>query len=333
MVHNLKKYGIYPALIYMLFVLLTSCNKKYHTFEGSVWGTSYHITYCGNEALADSAIVVMAMIDNQLSMFNPQSTISKINAGQDSVATDMLCEIFELSKKVNHLSSGAFDPTVGPLTNLWGFGTSGHDSRQIPTQCQIDSALTLVGIGDCHISARQLVKKNPATIFDFSSIAKGFGIDKIGDMLRRNGCKDFMIEIGGEVLSSGLNPKGDIWKIQIDAPTSGVAGHDALRIITLHNSAVATSGNYRNFHQTSSGTIAHHTIDPSTGRPARSATLSASVIAPDCASADALATASMVMDADKALQMIQSLDLTEALLVVNRGDSIAIVCTPGFPAE
>ncbi len=330
MVQLLRKYGIYTTLIYAIFILFTSCSEKYHEFAGSVWGTSYHIIFRGNEALADSAIMIMSEIDNELSMFNPLSTVSKINSGQEEHTTEMFRNIFELSKQINHLSIGAFDPTVGPLTNLWGFGTAKQNEDYTPTQAEIDSVLHFVGIDDCYLDEDRIIKKHPSTVFDFSSVAKGFGIDKIGSMFHNNGCHDFLIEIGGEVLSAGKNSKGLTWKIQIDAPTSGRTKHDALYLISLDNAAIATSGNYRNYRETPDGFI-RHTIDPSTGRPAKCATASASVIAQDCATADALATACMVMDADSAMTMIESIDGVEALLAVANADSLTLIYSSEFP--
>ena len=149
-------------------------------------------------------------------------------------------------------------------------------------------------------------------------------------MLRRNGISDFLVEIGGEIAASGSNPRNQTWRVQIDAPVAAAAEHVAMYIIPLDNAAVATSGNYRNFRKTSDGTIGH-TINPHSGRPVKSSTLSATVIAPDCATADALATACMVMTPSDALEMIEKLPSVEALIAVAASDSIRLLPTSGFP--
>lgn len=324
----MSRHCVVTPLIYILLLTFASCgNKNYHN-SGAVWGTTYHITYSGPRDLSDSIISVMNSIDSQLSMFSPTSTVSQVNRNEDPCIGEDFMRVFELSRRLSALSEGAFDPTVGPLTDLWGFGTETFDS--VPPQTAIDSVLTSVGISGCFISDGKITKKSPTTRFDFSSIAKGYGVDAVGAMLLRNGCTDFLVEIGGEILTRGHNPRGQTWRVQIDAPHSGLSAHEAMTVIPLTDAAVATSGNYRNFRETG-GRRYGHTLDPLSGYPVETSTLSATVIAPDCATADGLATACMVMRPDAALEMIAGLDDVEVLIAVAAADSVKLLSSDGFP--
>lgn len=326
----MKRLSLIIALIYGLVLSFTSCRKNYYENSGVVWATSYHIIYDADRDLGDSIVAVMKQVEDQLSMFAPNSTISKINRGDSCETGRMFVDVFNLSKQISALSGGAFDPTVGPLTNLWGFGTKKITPDYEPTQAEIDSVIQSVGIAECHIKGTKVIKKHPDTKFDFSSIAKGYGVDAISAMLTRNGSRNHLVEIGGEVLTRGLSPSGRTWLVQIDAPVEDNYDHQRMLIINLDNSAVATSGNYRNYRDIRSGRIGH-TLDPQTGRPVATSTLSATIIAPDCATADALATACMVLPADSALNMIERLPEIEALIAVASADSLTLRRSSNFP--
>lgn len=309
-----------------------SCNgpKVYNSCEGSVWATSYHITYRSSRVLDDSIIEVMRRVEMSLSPFADSSLVSRINRNETAETDSLFRRIFIASQQVNRLSGGCYDPTVAPLVNLWGFGYK--KAVVEPRQEQIDSALRLVGIGRCTLEGDRLKKLDPSTEFDFSSITKGYACDLIGEMLRRNGCSDYLVEIGGEVAVSGKNPQGEKWRIMIDAPVENDTAvvHKRLSVIAVTDCGVATSGNYRNFKKTSAGKT-WHTISPSTGRPARSTTLSATVIAPNAMMADALATACMAMPLADAMCMIENLPDTEALLVTASPSGYEKHVTGGFP--
>ena len=193
------------------------------------------------------------------------------------------------------LFRSVYDPTVGPLCELWGFGKS--DFHEAPSDSAIAAVLESVGIQECRIdSAGRVIKKTSGTLFDFSSVAKGYGIDCIGRMFDRNGVQDYMIEIGGEVLVSGVNPKGLPWHIQIDSPSGGLS-HEPFEVRELgpEKTALATSGNYRNYRTDCTGTTFGHIISPVTGRPAATSVLSVTVEAPQCALADALEVDFLIM--------------------------------------
>lgn len=322
-------------LIYVLITTFASCNSKIHHTSGAVWGTTYNITYDGPRDMSDSIIAVLDAIDSHLSMFNQSSTVSRLNRGETDSVSLMFAEVFTLSARISRLSGGAFDPTVGPLTDLWGFGpkgATGSDSLMPPSHAAIDSVLAAVGIDSCHIEGDKIFRKHPLTTFDFSSIAKGYGVDAVAAMLERNGASNILVEIGGEIVAIGNNPQGRPWRVQIDAPSSGPDSHISMLVIPLTDAAVATSGNYRNYRLTAAGRIGH-TLNPHTGYPVATTTASATVIAPDCATADALATACMVMPLDSALAMIDAFPSVEALIAVASADTFAIHATAGFPTR
>lgn len=317
-------------LIYTLLLTCASCNNKKHINSGSVWGTTYRIVYNAPHDMGDSVIAVLNDVGQQFSMFSPTSLVSKINNNDDVEVGDSFSYLFRLSQRISELSGGAFDPTVAPLTDLWGFGRVKTDSVVQPDPEAIREAVASIGINRCSIENSKMIKPSPLTRFDFSSVAKGYGVDAVAGMLRRNGATDILVEIGGEIVARGKNPSGRVWHVQIDAPIYDTQQHVAMYVIPLENAAVATSGNYRNFKPSSNGRIGH-TLDPHTGYPVETSTLSATVIAPDCATADALATACMVMSLDKALEMIERIPETEALIAFASSDSICLRTSTNFP--
>ena len=317
-------------------ILSASCSgggSGYRHEEGMAWGTVYHITYRSGEDLAADIAAAIAEVNATLSPFVDTSEISLINRGGLSLPGENFRQVFALSQHVCSISGGAFDPTVAPLVNLWGFGYGQAAAHNEPTDSQIDSAMKSVGMLDCYIDSAGLIhKKSDLTEFNFSAIAKGYGVDLISSALSRRGCGDYMVEVGGEIRVAGANPRGGLWRIQRDAPvadTSGVAGHARMAVAELTDCSIATSGNYRNFH-VSGGRAMGHTISPATGRPVQTSVLSATVKAPTCALADALATAAMALGDSAAMAMMEAVPEAEALLVVACGDSAKMVATPGF---
>lgn len=305
-----------------------------------MWATTYHITYASAKELDDSILTVMQQVDRSVSAFNPGSIVSAVNAEAvpTAVADTILRRVFQESMRVYTLSGGVFDPTVGPLVDLWGFGLRRNataDSVAAPTDAAIDSARALVGLADCRLLADgRVAKKHPSTRFDFSAIAKGYACDLVAAMLRRNGVDDYLVEIGGEMCVRGENSRRQPWNVMIDAPiaSSDSVIHSATAIIRLSNDCVATSGNYRNYHRTAAGTVGH-TIDPASGRPAASPVLSVTIVAPECITADALATACMAMTLDSARAMLNRLPEASGLFVtVDADGQWELHPTRGFPA-
>lgn len=313
---------------------LASCSRapKWQHDEGAAWGTLYHISYRAPHSLHDSVRAVMRAVELSVSPFEPDSRISAVNAGRTDTLDAMLACLVAESQSVCRISGGAFDPTVMPLVNLWGFGPDGPTAE--PSDEAIDSARAAVGILECAVAdGGVFVRKNPGTTLDFSAIAKGMGVDEVAAMLRRNGATDYMVEIGGEVATGGLNPRGEAWRIQIDAPVDDPEGlrHERMRVVALDSGqCVATSGNYRNYRVRADGTHAGHIISPRTGRPVGTPTVSATVVAPSCMLADALATAAMAMHPDSALALADALGV-EILLAVDGADTLALVHSASFP--
>lgn len=330
-------HALRAAVAAMLLAALTACtgSSGWHTDEGAAWGTLYHITYRAPRELHDSVRATMRAVELSVSPFEPASRICAVNAGRTDTLDATLAQLVEASQQVWRLSGGAFDPTVLPVVDLWGFGPAGRTAE--PTQQQIDSALATVGIDRCRLlPGRRLVRPSEGTRLDFSAIAKGMGVDAVAAMLRRNGATDYMVEIGGEVALGGQSPRGGMWRIQIDAPMADDptgAAHERLRVVSLPGGAcVATSGNYRNYRVRADGTRAGHIISPRTGRPAEAEALAATVVAPSCMTADALATAAMAMHPDSAMRMAAALPHTHLLLVLPAGtDTFRTVQSPGFP--
>lgn len=297
-------------------MLITSCGDNYRQSEGMIWHTTYHITYNSDKELGDSIMSTLKVVDNSLNFFNPNSLLSKVNSS-DSIRVDThLQRVYETSIEVNRISNGMFDPTLGPLIDAWGFG-KGHKATK--DTLHIDSLLNFTGIAKSKIENGILIKPCLEMVFNFSGVAKGYGCDAVAEMFKRNGVTDYLVEIGGEIRSGGKSPKNNCWKISIDKPilTDSVL-HESQCIIEIENAGIATSGNYRNF-QTSGGVVYGHTISATTGRPAKTDILSATVVMPDACQADAMATALMAMGATKGKKLASQLKLP-VMMVINTGE-------------
>ncbi len=331
--HNSSGYLTHTFLFCLITAILTGCDscQRFHVMEGAVWNTTYTIRYSGDRNLDDSIMAVMNRIDMSLSPFNSNSLIARINSNHSMTVDKDIANIMAISQDINRVSAKAFDPTISPLINLWGFGYDGNDVKSF-NDSVISSVLKTVGIDGCHIGPDMMIKKkSPSTTFNFSAVTKGYACDEIGRMLRRNGADNYMIEIGGEIALRGNNDRGKTWRIMIDAPIDSIAGHRRLTTVEITDCGIATSGNYRNF-KNINGVHIGHTISTVTGRPIQTNTLSATVIAHDCAIADALATACMAMPPDSALSMIESYPGASSLLVTAENDgTIKITATSGFP--
>lgn len=297
--------------------IFSSCRKggesaDYRQTSGEVWHTFYSITYRSPKALDDSITAVLEQVGRSVSVFDPESLVSDVNS-RDSVTVDEdFRRVYEMSRRINTVSGGSFDPTLSPLITAWGFG-KGHQATA--DTLRIDSLLAITGITRTRLDGDRLMKENPAIEFNFSAVAKGYGCDRVGEMLRRNGVTDYLIEIGGEIVASGERPGGGGWRVAIEKPDSE-PHNSAEAVVVLKDMSMATSGNYRNFHE-SGGERYGHTLSPVTGRPARTDVLSATVIAPQCMEADALATACMAMGSGRAMTMLDSLRLPAMLILAN----------------
>jgi len=302
-----------PVMLLGLCIVAASlsCSRSsdFRSVEGIVWNTSYHISFRGPQSLEDSIGRVLNEVEMSLSVFNPNSLVSLVNASDSAVTVDSAFEkVYELSRKVNVASDGMYDPTLSPLITAWGFG-KGHSVVPRDTM-NVDSILRFVGIPKTHLQKHRIVKDDPRIQFNFSSVAKGYGCDAIGEMFERNGVHDYMIEIGGEVKVAGYSPRGSLWNISVDRPilSDSLEIHESQEIIAVSGVGVASSGNYRNFHRDGERTFAH-TISPVTGRPVQTDVISVTVVAPTAMEADAFATACMAAGSEKSAEMSRRFNL------------------------
>lgn len=274
--------------------------------RGTVFGTIYNVTYQSPVSLQGDIEAALAEVDASLSMFNPHSTIALVNAAEGEVAVgddSLFCRVMSLARHVSEQTGGAFDITVAPLVNAWGFGT---DGARMPDSAQVDSLLAITGYRMIEMRGDTIVKGDPRVRLDCSAIAKGLGSDRVALMMERRGVGNFMIEIGGEMVVRGVNDKGEPWRIGVAKPVDDTLAlsQEVDTVMRLSNAAIATSGNYRNFYYKDGKKYAH-TIDPHTGYPVQHNILSSTVIAPDCATADAYATAFMVMGLEGAQEVVK----------------------------
>lgn len=275
----------------------------YQHDTGMVFGTVYNITYQSDKDLKQDIEAELQKVDNSLSPFNKSSIISKINRNENPEVNDMFAEVFNLAEKVSGETGGAFDITVAPLVNMWGFGTKQFHR---PDRESVDSLMKFVGFNKVVMRNKHVQKQNPNIQLDCSGIAKGYGCDVVARFFRSKGIKNFMIEIGGEIVTSGNNEKRLPWSIGVTKPTddSLQTSQELQTVLNVTDKAMATSGNYRNFYMDGNRKLAH-TIDPHTGYPVQHSLLSSTVLASDCATADAYATAFMVLGIDKAKKVLE----------------------------
>jgi thiamine biosynthesis lipoprotein len=288
------------------------------TFSGQTMGTNYSLTYLteSGKNLQSSVDSLLVVFNNSLSTYIPDSEISKFNR-MDTLAFSLpyLPQVLNASKIVYENTAGAFDPTVGPLVNVWGFGPGGP---QLKDSTDIGLLLRLVGFDKVNFDQNEVRKTVAGVYLDFSAIAKGQGADVIADFLTKRGIENYLIEIGGELVARGVNEKGELWKVGINRPDEAASASDLYSIIALENRGMATSGNYRNFYVKDQVKISH-TINPATGYPVNHNLLSATVLAKDCMTADAYATALMVMGVDRAIQLDSALSEIEVFLIYGDG--------------
>ena len=289
-------------IIVSIYIICSHKNSPYQKDDGVIFGTTYHIIYQNDKKLTNEIEAIFAAIDESLSPFNKNSIITKVNNNIPVNLNDYFIDVFNFSMRIAKLTNGAFDPTVAPLVNAWGFG---FKENQEVSPKSIDSLRHIVGYQNISIKANKVVKQNPKITLDFSAIAKGYACDVIANMFKENNISNFMIEVGGEIVAHGVNPNNDKWNIGIASPIDNNESIDNSyqAVISISDNALATSGNYRNFYYKNGKKFAH-TIDPKTGYPVQHSLLSATVIAPTCAIADAYATSFMVMGMDKAKHIL-----------------------------
>lgn len=290
-------------VIGMALIVSKQRNIPFQKNTGFVFGTIYNISYQSNGNLQNEIEAELKKVDASLSTFNPNSIISKVNQNKNIKVNEMVAEVFNLAEHISAETGGAFDITVAPMVNAWGFG---FKSGKMPTDAQIDSLRSIVGFHKVKLVNGRIKKDNPATMLDCSAIAKGYGCDVVARFLQEKGIKNYMVEIGGEIVTCGVNDQRMPWKIGVTKPTddSLSVNEELQTVLNVTNKAMATSGNYRNFYYKNGKKYAH-TIDPKTGRPVQHNILSATVLADNCATADAFATSFMVMGLEKAKKVLE----------------------------
>lgn len=303
----------------IITLTLFSCSPQpeYAEINGLTQGTTYHIVVEKSPGidimvLRQKVENLLAEVDNSLSIYNDSSVISLINAGVSDLTDTLFREVFRSSAIVSELSGGLFDITIGPLVKAWGFGP---DAIKRFDESMLDSLLALVGMDKVHLAGERLVRANPGMFIDVNAIAQGYTVDLLVELLRQEGIEECLVEVGGEVRTAG-DKRGQGWHVGIDTPADGnyIPGADMQAKVRLDNRSLATSGNYRKFF-VEDGVKYSHTIDPRTGYPVRHTLLSATVIAPECAVADAWATVCMVAGTGEAIALIEKYDFLEGYLI------------------
>lgn len=341
--HRLSEYKIFimtksNKLFFVLVIsslIFSSCRDnnrelKQVSFRGVVFGTYYSVSYFSYDERNYQAGIDSLFNDfNQsVSYYVPNSVISQINRNETDLMDDYFKTVLTASLEIAELTGGAFDPTVSPLVNAWGFGFA--DKEQM-TQSKIDSLMNFIGYENVGIAGDRIVKAFPQLQLDFNAIAKGYASDLAGNYLAGRGVESYMVEIGGDLVTRGKKADGTFWRIGLEEPAKDMfAAQEWAFLVEMDNRAVATSGSYRKYYE-DGGQRFSHTIDPTTGRPVDHNLLSVSVFANDCMTADAYATAFMVMGLEKSKDFLQSRNDLDAFFIYSAdGDEYGTYTTEGL---
>ena len=331
------KQSIYLLIALLSLSLSTSCNsgkdKKdnwaYYQDRGSVFATGYSIKYAYDKSLKTDIETELERFDRSLNPFRKDAVITKFNKNEDVEIDSFFVNVLRRSRQISEQTNGYFDITVSPYINAWGFGFENIDSV---TPELIDSLRAFVGYDKISVdNDGNIVKSDPRVEINTSAIAKGYACDVIADLLESYGVRDYMVEIGGEVSAKGVNDKGVCWRIGVDKPIDDFFGrHDLHTILSLCDMSLATSGNYRNYY-IKDGKKYSHTIDPFTGYPAETDLLGATVLADDCMTADAYATAFMAMGVEKACKIADKVEgLHYYFIFADKNGEFEVVYSDGF---
>ncbi|MEG9329091.1 FAD:protein FMN transferase [Salinimicrobium catena] len=334
----MKKFSSFQnILILCLIGLVTSCNSgpSKQTAAGEALGTTYNITYYSEKeiALEKALDSIFERVNQSMSTYREGSDISRLNSGDSLVKVDTLFRnVFRLSEKVYNESNGYFDPTVGNLVNFYGFGPE-RGEQEVDT-AKVDSLMQFVGLDKISLTEEGRVESSASAVYlDFNAIAKGYTIDLIGHYLDSRKVENYLVELGGELLAKGKNlEKAAAWTVGIDDPEQLEEQRTLTAAVKLKDRAMATSGNYRkNRIDPATGKMYVHTINPLTGYAEKSDVLSASVLAENCALADAYATAFMAMGLERSKEMLSKLETVDAYLIYAKEDgSMGKYATAGF---
>ncbi len=317
------------VLLTSLTLLLAGCGtQKKVVFSGKTMGTTYHITAITGyfntlTGLKKKIGVRLEEINKSMSTYRKDSEISRFNAwnrvGEKFDVSEDFFQVIAVAQKIYELTGGAWDGTLKPLVDLWGFGNS-KQLHRIPAAAEIQAILPDIGFNSIEISAdRYVVKRNAAVTLDFASIAKGYAVDQIAALIKTEGIGNFLVEIGGEVFASGIRKDGKKWRVGINRPQKDAPFDQVYKVVNLSDKAFATSGDYRIYFE-KDGKRFSHILDPKNGYPIATHIVSVSILANTCTFADGLATAVMVLGAEKGLALVNRLEDTECLIVVRKDD-------------
>jgi thiamine biosynthesis lipoprotein len=325
-----KMYTRWLWLAFLLFWCTGFGSAKELYFTGATMGTTYHIKVVAepNKSHKDLQQHIdrrLKQLNKSMSTFQSDSEISRFNRLQ-SIGTDFpvsqdFLHVMLAADAVYRLTDGAWDGTVKPLVDLWGFGPAGS-IHQVPSDEAIAAALKKVGFQKIEVSAKGFLRKHqPAVTIDLASIAKGYGVDQVSEVIEEAGFRNYLVEIGGEVYAAGKRPDGKQWRVGINRPLKTATANAVYKALELQDQAMATSGDYRNF-EVIGGHAYSHIIDPRTGYPVNKGVVSTSVVAPNCTLADGLATALMVMGPVKGIALLNRINAVEGLIVVQKADGV-----------
>ncbi|WP_338883028.1 FAD:protein FMN transferase [Xenorhabdus sp. TH1] len=318
-----KKMINWGALLFAMMMLAACGGPKQQNLNGQTMGTYYSVKYVADastpapENLQKEIDRLLEEVNDQMSTYRPNSELSRFNQSREvnkpfpvSAAT---AKVVKEAIRINKLTEGALDVTVGPLVNLWGFGPEGRITKA-PTDEELAMRRTWTGIDNLSVEGNNLVKSIPELYVDLSSIAKGYGVDVVAEYLESQNIKNYMVDIGGEVRTSGNNGKGNPWRIAIEKPSDSGMAQSAQEIIEPGNMSVATSGDYRNYFE-QNGVRYSHTINPKTGKPITHNLVSITVIAPTCMSADGFSTGLDVLGPEKGMEVAEKLNIPVFMIV------------------
>lgn len=328
----------YRWLFFVVLVFVAGCQESVqtHKLQGATMGTTWNVTYTGSVSPSGVKADIESVLDavnGSMSTYLADSEISRFNSsgiGDTSRVSSSFGDVLTAALAIGERSDGAYDVTVGPLVDLWGFGAGSEAEWRMPSAEQVAGAMARVGqdalVWDADSST--LARRKPVQL-DFSSIAKGYGVDRIAETLKKKGLSDFLVEVGGEMRVSGVSPRGDAWRIAIEKPVPGQRG--VAEALELEDVAVATSGDYRNFFE-HEGVRYSHTLDPRTGYPVTHNLVSVTVLHEHCMMADGWATALSVAGPEEALRLAEANDLA-VYLMVRDGDGLKSFVSPAFSAR
>ncbi|MBT3146257.1 FAD:protein FMN transferase [Neptunomonas phycophila] len=337
----LKSIPHWPAALLLAFLFLVGCSQQKNdvivSTAGMTMGTTYSVKWVDSDDnrvtdIHNKIETLLKAVNQSMSTYiddSELSTFNKMPAESTITASDGLFHVLSLAQQISQHSDGAFDVTVGPLVNLWGFGPDGRIVKA-PKEDEINNLRNRIGYEKLELipESRQ-VTKHANTYVDLSAIAKGYGVDAVAQLLEEQGIQRYLVEIGGELRASGLKPNEETWRIAIESPAG--AERSVQRIVHVSDTGIATSGDYRNYFE-EEGVRYSHTIDPSTGHPITHKLASVTVLSATCAEADALATAFTVMGEEKAMAYAKA-HKVDAFFIVKSQNGFKEMMTPGFEAR